>query len=88
MALPISFESELERQLDPADESLSLTYSLFALERHSDFLSSQHNCKSELYAIPSLVQCINGSYQFVEETRDADYPDTGFLEPVPEPRTA
>jgi len=88
MALPISFELELERQLDPADESLSLTYSLFALERHSDFLSSQHNCKSELYIIPSLMQCINGSYQFVEETRDADYPDTGFLEPVPEPRTA
>jgi hypothetical protein len=31
------------------------------------------------------VQCINGSYQFVEETRGADYPDMGFLEPVPEP---
>jgi len=34
----------------------------------------QHNCKCELYIIPSLVQSINGSYQFVAETRGADYP--------------
>jgi len=32
------------------------------------------------------VQSINGSYQFVAETRGADYPDIWFPEPVPEPR--
>ena len=33
----------------------------------------------------SLVQSINGSYQFVEETQGANYPNLGFLEPIPEP---
>ena len=32
------------------------------------------------------MRSINGSYQFVQETRGADYPDMWFPEPVPEPR--
>ena len=32
------------------------------------------------------MRFINGSYQFVKETRGADYPDMWFPEPVPEPR--
>ena len=44
-------------------------------------LSPQHNCKCELYTILSPVRSINGPYQFLKETRAADYPDIWFPEP-------
>ena len=60
---------------------------IFDVEYDFD-IDPQHNCKCELYTILSPVRSINGSYQFVKETRGADCPDMWFPEPVAEPRVA